>query len=100
MRPSFIIALGIVFIALFLAQLATGDKHSFHPQFNSGKDKFEFGAVYAYPPGVGILSNSKNCMSCHVNNGPWKDNENLIIDILDKETKTSLRQPDGSFLIE
>ncbi len=39
-------------------------------------------------------------MSCHVNNGPWKDENNLIIDVLDMETKKSLKQPDGSFLIE
>jgi hypothetical protein len=39
-------------------------------------------------------------MSCHVNNGPWKDDAGIIIDVLDQETKKSLRQPDGSFLIE
>jgi len=39
-------------------------------------------------------------MSCHVNNGPWKDDGKTIIDILDRESKKSFRQPDGSFLIE
>ncbi|HWR81721.1 MAG TPA: hypothetical protein VN285_00305 [Candidatus Deferrimicrobium sp.] len=52
----------------------------------------------AYPPAVGITSKSKNCLSCHVNNGPWGD-EGTIIDIVDKATGQSLRQPDGSFLI-
>jgi hypothetical protein len=54
----------------------------------------------AYPPAVGILGNSKDCMSCHVDNGPWKDDGIVIIDIVDKQTKQSLRQPDGTFLIE
>ncbi len=52
-----------------------------------------------YPPAVGILGTSPNCLTCHVNNGPWQDDANLIIDILDKEKKTSLKQPDGTFLI-
>ncbi len=54
----------------------------------------------AYPPGVGILGKAKNCLDCHLNNGPWKDDANTIIDILDRETKKSFKQPDGSFLIE
>lgn len=54
----------------------------------------------AYPPGVGILSNKKNCLECHANNGPWKDDQRTIIDILDKDTMKSLKQADGSFLIE
>ncbi len=53
----------------------------------------------AYPPAVGITSKSKNCLSCHVNNGPWLDEANTIIDILDKQSKASLKQPDGTFLI-
>lgn len=56
--------------------------------------------LYAYPPAVGILGKSKNCLSCHTNNGPWKDDAQTIIDILDKETKESLKQPDGSFVIK
>ena len=54
----------------------------------------------AYPPGVGILTNQKNCLECHANNGPWKDDQRTIIDILDKATMQSLKQTDGSFLIE
>lgn len=55
--------------------------------------------LWAYPPAVGITSKSKNCLSCHVNNGPWQDEANTIIDILDQQTKSSLKQPDGTFLI-
>lgn len=55
--------------------------------------------LWAYPPAVGITSKSKNCLSCHVNNGPWLDEANTIIDILDKQSKASLKQPDGTFLI-
>jgi hypothetical protein len=56
--------------------------------------------VLSYPPAVGLLGKSKNCLVCHANNGPWQDEGNTIIDILDKETKRSLMQADGSFLIE
>ncbi len=56
--------------------------------------------AFAYPPGVGILGKSKSCMSCHVNNGPWADDQKTIIDILDKETMKSLRQSDGTFLLD
>ena len=57
-------------------------------------------AALAYPPAVGILGKAKSCMSCHVSNGPWTDEQKTIIDILDKETGKSLRQPDGTFLVE
>lgn len=53
----------------------------------------------AYPPAVGILGPSKNCLACHANNGPWQDDSILIIDVLDKTTGQSLRQADSSFLI-
>ena len=56
--------------------------------------------AFSYPPGVGILGKAKPCMSCHVNNGPWTDERNTIIDILDKETLKSLRQEDGTFLLD
>jgi len=55
---------------------------------------------FAYPPAVGVLGKAKSCMSCHVNNGPWTDEQKTIIDILDKETMKSVRQQDGTFLIE
>lgn len=54
----------------------------------------------SYPPAVGIVGKAKNCLVCHTNNGPWQDEKNTIIDILDGETKKSLIQADGSFLIE
>lgn len=54
----------------------------------------------AYPPAVGILGNSSDCLSCHVDNGPWKDDGTIIIDVVDKETRQSLKQSDGSYLIE
>lgn len=56
--------------------------------------------AFSYPPGVGILGKAKSCMSCHVNNGPWTDEQKTIIDILDKETMKSIRQPDGTFLLD
>ena len=56
--------------------------------------------VFAYPPAVGILGKAKNCQSCHVSNGNWKDDGKIVIDIFDKETKKSFKQPDESFLIE
>src|SRR3990170_9144631 len=57
-------------------------------------------AALAYPPAVGILGKSKSCMTCHVNNGPWTDESKTIVDIIDKETGKSLKQADGTFLIE
>lgn len=56
--------------------------------------------VFAYPPAVGILGKASNCLVCHANNGPWHDDQRTIIDLIDKETNKSLKQSDGSFLIE
>ncbi len=56
--------------------------------------------AFAYPPATGILSQSTSCLSCHVNNGPWGDESKTIIDIIDKATGQSLKQANGSFLIE
>lgn len=74
----------------------------FHAEYRESHISSPVGisTAYAYPPAVGVLSNSKNCLSCHVNNGPWKEDSKTIIDILDKDTKKSFRQSDGSFLIE
>lgn len=79
-----------------------GTKNYYHPEFHEEQYGLTFGGsvACAYPPAVGILSNSKNCLSCHANNGQWKDDDKTIIDILDKETKKSFKQPDGTFLIE
>ena len=57
-------------------------------------------SAQAYPPAVGILGQSPACTTCHVSNGPWTDEARTIIDIVDGDTKQSLRSEDGSFLIE
>lgn len=73
----------------------------YHEELHDRKEaKGLIDVAYAYPPAVGILSSSRNCMSCHVNNGPWSEDNKLIVDILDLETKKSMKQPDGSFVIE
>jgi len=89
-------------IALGMAVFSTlmNQESGYHPEFSKPHTSFGMDAAYAYPPAVGILSNSKNCMNCHANNGLWKDDNKLIIDVLDMDTKKSFRQPDGSFLIE
>lgn len=57
-------------------------------------------AASAYPPAVGTTGQSRSCTVCHASNGPWTDEAGTIIDLLDAGTSQSLRQPDGSFLIE
>lgn len=75
---------------------------SYHPEFgeSSSTTSFAINTAHAYPPGVGILTTSTSCLSCHTSNGLWKDDANTIVDILDKDTKKSLKQADGSFVIE
>lgn len=53
----------------------------------------------AYPPGTGITGKFRNCVACHTNDGPWKEDSNLIVDLVDKETGRSVRQDDGTFLV-
>lgn len=53
----------------------------------------------AYPPAVGILGDSKDCLSCHTSKGPWIDDGSVVIDLVDKQTGLSLKQEDGSFAI-
>lgn len=55
--------------------------------------------VAAYPPAVGILGKATSCIACHANNGPWKDDRQTIIDVLDKDSMKSLRQADGTYLV-
>jgi hypothetical protein len=97
-------ALIIIFFVFVAAVFSTINSHkvSYHPEFNENSTTSLLGinSANAYPPAVGILSNSKNCLSCHTNNGPWKEDGELIIDILDNESKKSLKQADGSFIIE
>jgi hypothetical protein len=54
----------------------------------------------AYPPGVGILGQSRSCTSCHKSDGPWSDEAHTVIDVLDAKTKRSLKGGDGVFQIE
>jgi hypothetical protein len=61
---------------------------------------FVSSSAYGYPPAVGILASNRSCVSCHVSNGPWTNEEHTIIDVLDAKTKDSLKREDGSFLIE
>ena len=101
MKAKAIILFSIVLVIVTFNSL-TKRKNFYHPEFGEAHTSSSLGisAAYAYPPAVGILSNSKNCVSCHANNGTWKEDNKLIIDVLDMETKKSLKQPDGSFLIE
>ena len=101
MKAKIVILATIVFVIAVFNTLMKQDNF-FHPEFGKKAEasSFGFSAAYAYPPAVGILSNSENCLSCHINNGQWKDDDKTIIDILDRETKKSFRQPDGSFIIE
>jgi hypothetical protein len=56
-------------------------------------------AACGYPPAVGVLGPARNCLACHADNGLWKDDANLVLDVLDKATGKSLKQADGSFVI-
>jgi hypothetical protein len=76
------------------------EEAGYHPEFSDPHTCFGIEVAHAYPPAVGILSSSKNCVSCHENKGPWNEDSKLIVDILDADTKKSFKQPDGSFVIE
>lgn len=97
-----VIILSVIFVSVIGISTITKQEPFYHPEFSnvSAASAFGIDGAYAYPPAVGILSNSKNCMSCHTSNGTWKDDNKLIIDVLDMDTKKSLKQSDGSFLIE
>ena len=99
MKTKTIILSIILTVVISISQfIGTQPDNYFHNEFRENKNNN--GVAYAYPPGVGILTKSKNCLACHVSNGLWGDEENNIIDILDKDSKKSFRQPDSSFLIE
>ncbi len=99
---SKIIALSAIALGTFWVSLLIEHDTLYHPEFseNNSFASQVISTANAYPPAVGILTNSTSCLSCHVNNGPWKDDSNTIIDILDKDTKKSLMQNDGTFSIE
>jgi hypothetical protein len=54
----------------------------------------------AYPPAVGIVGKSRNCLACHASNGPWAEEAKTIVDVVDANTGETLRLPNGQFLIE
>lgn len=89
------IILTVILMVIVTINQFIGTENFYHHEFSEKQNSS--GMAYAYPPAVGILSNSKNCMGCHSNNGPWKEDDQLIIDILDMDTKKSLKQSDGSF---
>ena len=99
---SKIIVLSVIVLSIVSVNTLIKQETFYHHEFRETQRSASFGisTAYAYPPGVGILTNSPNCLSCHANTGPWKDDANTIIDILDKDTKKSLKQTDGTFLIE
>ena len=61
MKTKSFIALTAVMVVIFIVQLTSNDYYYYHPEFY--KNKHTLGAAYAYPPAVGILSNSKNCIT-------------------------------------
>jgi hypothetical protein len=97
-----IVVLSVIFFGTVFVATLTKQTSLCHSELRKDQSSASFGinTAHAYPPGVGILTNSANCLSCHANNGPWIDDASTIIDILDKETKQSLKQADGTFLIE
>lgn len=99
MKKKILLLSSLFLIATILSIFYKGEIY-YHPEFGKLPSSFGINQASAYPPGVGILTNSRNCLSCHANNGPWKDDANNIIDIIDKESRKSLKQADGSFLIE
>jgi hypothetical protein len=50
-------------------------------------------------PAAPLEGRQKNCLSCHLNTGPWDDEEKVIIEMRDPKTGTSFREGDGSFRI-
>ena len=88
-----IVILSIIVFGIVLLNIITKQEAYYHPEFNETNTSalFRISTAYAYPPAVGILSNAKNCLVCHANNGPWKDDDKTIIDILDKETRKSFK---------
>ena len=95
-----LIAFSIIVLSIGAISILTKQQAFYHPEFSKLSTSFGISTANAYPPAVGILSNSKNCLSCHANNGQWNDDDKTIIDIVDKDTKKSFMQPDGTFLIE
>src|SRR5687767_12105972 len=100
MKKIMVVLLAVVFIAICSVIMHRGETLHHMEFVDHRPSPGVIDQAYAYPPAVGILSNSKNCMSCHVNNGPWHNDSELIVDILDADTKKSMKQSDGSFIID
>jgi hypothetical protein len=98
MKTKIILLFGLLAAMLVVASLKWNN-NPHHPEFKEPTTGSFLLEADAYPPGVGILSNSKNCLSCHVSNGPW-DDDKIIVDIVDKSTGKSLKDADGNFLID
>ena len=100
MKTKYFALLILLFGIFFISPLVT-KKRSYHPEFYTPTTSYSFGIneVYAYPPAVGILTKATNCLVCHVDNGPWKDDHQTIIDIIDKDSGASLLQPNGTFAL-
>jgi hypothetical protein len=95
-KITFLVVIGC---ALSIIATLNRDEQSYHTEFGGFKPgSFGLLEANAYPPAVGILSNSKNCVSCHTNNGPWNDDK-TIIDVVDKATGKSLKDADGNFQV-
>lgn len=90
----------VVALASIIFSALMHEETAYHPEFREPHTSFGIEEALAYPPGVGLLSSSKNCVSCHSSKGPWNEDNKLIVNILDADTKKSFKQPDGSFVIE
>ena len=73
--------IGVLFFGVGIFNVVMRKQPSPHPEFGekSATTTFGINTANAYPPAVGILGNSKNCLTCHINNGQWKDDENTFI---------------------
>jgi hypothetical protein len=98
MKAKIIFLFGLVCSTAIVASLKRNEQN-YHPEFNGTATGTLLQEAKAYPPAVGILSNSTNCLSCHINNGPWNDDK-TIVDIIDKATGKSLKGADGNFVID
>ncbi|MGE0587075.1 MAG: hypothetical protein AB7O48_00765 [Cyclobacteriaceae bacterium] len=100
MKTKIAFILVIALASIIFSSLMHDEETVYHQEFREPHTSFGIEEALAYPPGVGLLSSSKNCVSCHSSKGPWNEDNKLIVDILDAETKKSFKQPDGSFVIE
>lgn len=98
MKAKLTLLLCLLCVVVIVTSLRWNEQ-TYHPEFSEPMTGALLQEANAYPPAVGILSNSKNCLSCHVNNGPWNDDK-TILDIIDKSTGKSFKDADGNFVID